>query len=398
MAVDLSPLKSAEPSSPTSPMRSSLKKLFFDSASAGSLPSAIVLYVCASVDTGVLALPYAFKEAGPLPALLLLFLAGILSLATGLMLARAAVYTNKDTYGNLLVWALTDSEHVNFNQRKTLILNVFNTCLTIFEVAASGSYFVYMADFLSDIFPDTFSYVTRDFYIYVPSIFVAATLSRTDKLQGFATYSKLSVLAVLLTVVTCVFESESLKERETVPPPPREQGSWPQLCRTFSICLYSFLNHINSVTISSGMQQPTFKRQLFALSAHTLILFLIYAVLGLAVYSMFYGETQTDFLYNYPGNCWLISFCEVFLSGMLFVACILALFPVVSAILSTLHRYKYDITTRVRVVTSFCLVFTCATCAVVATNVANYIAILTSLLGTPIMFACPGEKYLFDSR
>jgi len=258
---------------------------------SASVSSSVFTLVSSAFGGGLLTLPFAVMQTGWLVGLLLLLVSGGLNFISISMLIDCTHKVKKYSYASLLGQAI--------GAKSALVLDLV---MVMYGFGAIIAYYIYLADFLTpltSVVSSGYLECNRSCSILV-SFCVALPLTFPEKLSALKFVSPISTLSLLFTAIVVVFRSpgnhaNSDKIFEAV-------KLDPNFLQSFSIILFSFVCHLNVVSVAAELAEPTPARIRRVACLVSGLLFVFYSLIGVLGYFSFGSGISQNFINNFPAD------------------------------------------------------------------------------------------------
>jgi amino acid permease len=271
-----------------------------------------------TVGSGILALPFAFREAGLVLGPILLFIVSILSCYTLFILLSSAKETNCFTYKELaekmFPWKITGY--------------IFEIVIFLFCFGALVGYCVILGQFLEIQMSRFLLYYFKGFetgwtvflsnralLTGIPMVFIIFPLCLLHKIHFLSYSSLLSILSALFVVFVILARSiQVLIQGEIGNGPIKLVGSPTSIFVAFPILCYSMASHITLLPMYSNMKKYSINIMRGVCGISTIICFLLYLITGIFGYLQFRDITLDNILNNFHTDDILATSAKVIIS------------------------------------------------------------------------------------
>lgn len=271
-----------------------------------------------------------------------------------------------------------------------IVLNGFGgvACLLIFE-----------GDFLPAIFGffPTGPQISRNMAIMVAAG-LAWPLSLPAELTALRYITILAPVALLLTALVVFMEAPTRFHEATFKGETLKfvDFSWFRWLQGVALLFNAFMNQQNAVPAGNAMARPSVPRIVKSTLAATLIVWTILVAVGVGGYVSWLGETQGDFILNYPQDSGSICLCRILLAFSIYFVIPVAANPTsasLSQLLTRLAGGQRSQRSGSRPVSATVVMICCTVIAIAFTDVAQLIGVFAGFIATSIMFWFPAIIY-----
>lgn len=279
-----------------------------------SISSSIINLVKTIVGSGLLAIPYAFRNDGVLVGILLTLLAAVTS-GFGLFILAKCSKT------------LVNPRNSSFF---TLCMLTYPSLSPLFDFAmivqcfgVGLSYIVLMGD----IFPSLFG-GRRDYWVIASALIITPLcfLKKLDHLK-YSSILGLSSLVYLSLLVISVFIKDSfLPAEDLVDITPKGDVYWLEvydfkgLLSTFSIIIFAYVGAMNLFTIVNELKDNSMTNIVKIINGSILISSIGFLSVGIAGYLTFGSNTEGNIMLNYDPDSIYVKFGNFALATMLLLS------------------------------------------------------------------------------
>lgn len=297
---------------------------WFRPLTKGGLRSSIITLTSTAVGGGMLTLPYCLAQVGIIPGVIMLVMAGYVSIISQEMLMLKTVESGAVQYGEL----------VGSKIKEFGIL--FDALLCFYGLGVQVVYLLFVADFAQQVtkqwVPGVEAFQSRDFWIW-SSLLVVVPLGIPKKLTSLRYCSILA--AVTLTYMTLLVVIESPHYISQIKSP--SEYTWFNFDWNFFEALGNFIFvyncHLNVVPVASEMAMPTSRRISSVAWRAVVVQVSIYIVLAIAGYLSFAGATKNAIVDNYAEDDNAALFSKFLLLLTLLIAMPINLNPTLRSLL-----------------------------------------------------------------
>ncbi|KAK7592831.1 hypothetical protein V9T40_007583 [Parthenolecanium corni] len=349
---------------------------------------AVFNYINCIVGSGVIGIPYAFREAGFGAGLVLLLGISFITDYSLKLMIECAHLTNAFTYQGIMEAA--------YGRKGFLFLSLLQF---IYPFIAMVSYNIIVGDTLTKVMVRLFDvtansiFVRRDFVIGIATLFITSPLCLMKNLVGLARASVLSFFLILFIMATFFVRIGSMA---TIVPRSDDAFKFldPKVFTAFGIMAFSFMCHHNVFLLYDSIENVNQKKwdriTMFSVSVSSMILCLF----GIAGYVTFTGFTQGDVFKNY---CWdddLINF-----AGFAFSFTVLFAFPIEcmtarSVITQLLGPINHELTVNEHVCVTLFLVLTTYLISITTSCLGAVLELNGIVSAIPLAFVLPALIYI----
>ncbi|KAF4676465.1 Solute carrier 38 member [Perkinsus chesapeaki] len=260
--------------------------------------SAVFNLAAATLGAGALAVPVSILDAGIVGGVILLFVMGVLSLLSIIMIAKACYITGKPSYEELLEHLFGKGVCYGFDV--VMILFCFGTCVT---------YLITIFDILYPVFvhfigPDPSNWflkiwVNRIPFTAVIAIIVLLPLSLRSHISEIRYVTFLGVLGVLFLAITSIYVlcrygvSDHLPTDMVSP-----VNGWTSMLAAINTYTFAYCNQPNVPEIYIQVRDPTPKRFIPVVVWTIAVCFIVYVTVGIMNFLAFGMDVQSSVIIN----------------------------------------------------------------------------------------------------
>lgn len=264
-----------------------------DDKSRSGIPMTSFNMVNSIVGSGVIGIPYAFKQSGFALGVILLIVTGIITDYSILLLVEGGRLSNTDTYQDVVL--------VAFGRPGFYLLTLLQF---LYPFIAMISYNVVIGDTITkvllriggDNLVNTVL-VNRQFIIFLSTLLVNLPLSLYRDIAKLSKWACASVLLILFIIIcVCVRVPDFEHVRST--PDAWDFASY-NFAQSIGIMTFAYMCHHNTFLIHESLENPTERRWKIVTHMSVVFAMAIMLVIGIVGYATFTGYTQGDLLENY---------------------------------------------------------------------------------------------------
>ncbi|KAF4691564.1 Solute carrier 38 member [Perkinsus olseni] len=260
--------------------------------------SAVFNLAAATLGAGALAVPVSILDAGIVGGVLLLFVMGILSLLSIVMIAKACYITGKPSYEELLEHLFGKGVCYGFDV--VMILFCFGTCVT---------YLITLFDILSPVLihfigPDPTNWFLKIWVHRIPftaviAIVILLPLSLRSQISEIRYVTFLGVLGVLFLAITSIYVlcrygvSDHLPSDMVSP-----VNGWTSMLAAINTYTFAYCNQPNVPEIYIQVRDPTPKRFIPVVVWTIAVCFIVYVTVGLMNFLAFGMDVKSSIIIN----------------------------------------------------------------------------------------------------
>lgn len=304
------------------------------SAPRSSMLGSIVNLTNTIIGAGLLSIPFAFRVAGIVPALLCLVGIWLLSSLSFDVLARSAEYTGKFTYKEIAITSAGPA-----------VGYFAEFCIMVYTFLNLIGRMIILADFLTTVFGSNLvglsagSVLTQRWFIIVMVSLVIFPLTILRRIDMLKFTSFLSLLCVLFTSVVVVIMYDFTKV-----PVGARLAIWPESADAFiafGILVVSFCAHYNIPAQYEELQDRSPAKMRVVIFSSTTICAILYSVVGIMGYLTCLDDTQGNVLSDYAPNVIRVTVARLALSVAIIFSSPLVLYACRRAFLTLfMSRFK----------------------------------------------------------
>eukprot|EP00479_Gromia_sphaerica_P006553 TRINITY_DN189_c0_g1_i2.p1 TRINITY_DN189_c0_g1~~TRINITY_DN189_c0_g1_i2.p1 ORF type:complete len:316 (+),score=47.99 TRINITY_DN189_c0_g1_i2:261-1208(+) len=262
------------------------------------------------IGTGLLTMPWAFREGSLGPSVFLLLLASFLLGYSLVLIAESCVIAKTYIYAEL--WEKA------FGKRSAPLVNAVVWFCVYFGCVA---YDIFIGDFMSEVINHPLI-GNRNFFVPMITLLVLFPLCCFKELKSLRYFSFTGITAVMLTVVVLLWQAikkgDAGQEVEYL-------NFSPDLFSTIGIIILSFVCHYNLPSFYKELKQRSIPRYKKVVLIAFISITTIFAIFSLAGYLMFGQDTEGNILNsNFTTDLVYIDVVRVAMT-----ICVLFCFPIV---------------------------------------------------------------------
>ncbi|GAB5354845.1 hypothetical protein AAMO2058_000154300 [Amorphochlora amoebiformis] len=268
----------------------------------GSIRASVFNLCSATLGAGALSLPFAFKQSGLIPGILLLYLGGAATFFSIHLLIKARDVTRARSYEDLTVQLL--------GQRMGVLMEI---CVIVFCFGCAVAYIIAVGDILEGLLASfDLSYLgaagklleSRDGAVLVVFLFVMFPLSLLDSVNDLRFPSFLGVCSIFYLVASaCLHTLAHMSKTGTVETLSnvsilKGENSGGALL-ALPVMIFAYTCQTNVFSVYHALARPSARRMQKVSYRAVGICFTIYFLMGVAGYLNFGPQTRPNILQNY---------------------------------------------------------------------------------------------------
>ncbi|KAL4474446.1 hypothetical protein ABPG72_007845 [Tetrahymena utriculariae] len=353
------------------------------------------------IGSGILALPYAFTQAGWVLSSLIFLLVAFIVYDTMNLLFELA-----DSYGKEGVDYQFIAKH-HFGRKGQFIVSTF---LVIFQVGCCISYVIFFMKFLENVFDMAGKNQGNDFIYLLIALAIIIPMSFINSISAFA---KISILANFMIVITLLaIFSYNIQKISNLEPEMYNRNlndtfDFSRIPMMIGVSIYAFEAIGLIFSIRNSVENP--QQQFGAIFRNTNIVMVSVYIVFSVVAVIAYGDDMNEIiLFSLPNDQKSVQFFQIMYAFALIMSYPLQLLPTFQILESNLkiHKFIYQqrvpdhsnkepcsVVTRrmiVRVSVTLCICF----CAYAVPRFAIFLNIIGAVAGTSLQFILPIIMYL----
>ncbi|KAL5262241.1 hypothetical protein ACHWQZ_G007832 [Mnemiopsis leidyi] len=270
-----------------------------DEESKSTTFGATMNFINAIVGAGIVAIPYALKECGPILGIFSLFLIGVLAGYTLLLLYKAGQWTKKSSYKEVVAATFGDA-----------VVPVLVAMQFSFPFMAMMSYQIIISDNLSTIVKSIAwdsPVADRRLLLLLSTVFIVLPLSYFKFIQSLSKISLASVISVVFLVCTVIYKAAT-QTHQTSPP---SYGLGNFVIQSWGIILFAYVCHHNSFLIMNSLKERTEKNYNMVVWTSISVACVLMSIFGICGYIIFTDNVIGNILQNFCPCDTLVNFARV---------------------------------------------------------------------------------------
>lgn len=365
----------------------------------GGVRQSIFTLISSALGGGIMCLPYVMLLGGWLVGILMLSFAAVLAYYSMKILFISASKTGIYSYGALLSHATSP-----------LAGPILDVVIVLYGSGVVIAYYVFLGDFVPSLAKSIgLTWLEDRTTSLMICCLCALPFALPRKLSALQYISPVSTIALILTALVAVIRIPSMSANLT----PLESHydialfGLP-LLKCFTISVFSFICHMNVVSVAGELLHPTAMRasKIAFRSAITQLIF--YIVIGISGYVSFGQTVHQNFMTNYSPDDHLIVMCRFLLTLTIFFALPINTNPTANAFVHLISPAQpeqasieeplvggepEEVLRKTRMATGIYVLIQGMVVAIYAPGVADVISVLGGSFGTLIMLVCPSIIY-----
>jgi len=263
----------------------------------GSIRASVFNLCSATLGAGALSLPYAFKQSGLIPGIILLWLGGAATDFSIKLLIKARDASGARSYEDLTVQVL--------GQRVGVIMEL---CVIIFCFGCAVAYLIAVGDILEGLIGNATIFgiaISRLEGVIAVFLFVMLPLSLLDSVNDLRFPSLLGVCSIFfLVVAACIHTVSSFSMGHISSNSFRTVSlvNWDRpsgMLLALPVMIFAYTCQTNVFSVYHELSRPSSRRMRKVSYRAVAICFTIYLLMGTAGYLNFGSATRANILQNY---------------------------------------------------------------------------------------------------
>ena len=350
-------------------------------------------YINSILGSGIIAMPYALKNAGIVLGLILFILVSILSNYTLRLMIRNGELSGSSSYQGMMT--------VCFGRIGFVI-----TCIVqfLFPFLAIVGYNVAVGDTLTKVFgafigedPQTSSLLilNRNFIIAVTSVTFLLPLSLYRNISRLARASLASSLSIVFIIISVFIRHFTLAPALSNTSRSIDLFNWSGVPKAAGLMVFSYTCHHNSLLLYCSMKEKT--EQAWAQVTHLSIsvVFISVVLLGVVGYLTFTENTQGDLLENYCYDDTLMNISRILFAITILLTGPIECFVSREVLTNIFWSDSFSFSLLYHTVITTSLVITAAIISLLTDCLGSVMELIGLYTGVPLAFIFPPLCHIF---
>lgn len=355
-----------------------------------SIKASLLNLVCTMVGAGTLSIPYAFQSAGILTSLILLACVAGLSVFSCQLLVAAARRSGLHHPSYSEVAKLTMGAVGKHVVTTLIMFTIFFAAIAIIilqgQIVPSIWKYFYNPNWSDHMFRSIVMVVFSALVIPIASVHSISSLKFTSLLS----LASLFFLAIILI-------TKAFMRPESAPMPQLWIQPKMSVLLAMSIISVSFFCHMNVLPIHWELREPSVHRMDKLLYRSVMVVFFIYAAVGISGYFSFPGSVEGNILSNFNDSDTLVLFGRFAMAITLSSSLPLVVFPLRKLVLTHVFQRTSSTFLLSSAISAFITLSACGL-AIVIPDVVLVWSFVGSTLCASISFVFPPLMYLIVRR